>query len=248
LTAVTVPITGPLRVVFINRPPTEAEIKQRRLTQVTQKQWDRKVRPHAIVLGQLVLTWSRLHEELGRLFYAVVGAPDPGVPLAAWHSSRNDRAQREMLKGAAEAAFSASLFRPARTPNDNRALKDIEWLLNKCDGLSSKRDDAIHAPFSLQMPAGLTAKGFVRAGKAILRPEYTWGNKRALKLREQWSGDVSIYFGWTKEHIDNLTRFATALHNALLWPESFPWPDRPPLPPLGQLKNPKAKRSKTLPK
>jgi hypothetical protein len=151
-------------------------MRKRGRKRMTPKQRERKFRPHALVLGQLVLAWSELHEELGRLFYAVAGTNDPGVQLAVWQSSRNDRSQRLMLRGAAAVAFVASPFRSERTKDDKRARHDIEWILNRIEALSDKRDDAIHAPFGLEKQ---------KDGTYRLRPNVLWEIIALASLRSK---------------------------------------------------------------
>jgi hypothetical protein len=231
------PIKESFQVVFINRPPTEAEIKKHRIKKVTHAQRERMFRSHALVLGRLVLSWSDLHQELARLFYAVVGGSDPGVALAVWNSSRSDRSQREMLRGAAAAALSSGLFRrAAKTSHNPRAYDDVDWLLNQCDTLASRRNDAIHAPFLLEITDD---------NKTLLRPSYKWGNNLAVRLHQKTPGDLSVHFNWVRECIDIVTRFAYDTCNALLWPDFFAWPDRPRLPAKNQTS--KAKRARRHP-
>jgi hypothetical protein len=132
-----------MRVRFVNRPPTDKEAREKGLFRISPKLRERKFKPHALVLGQVVLAWSELHEALGRLFWATLGGPDPGPALAVWHANRNDRSQRFMLRGAAEAALSGGVLKALkkkRTADDVRAYKDIIWLLDQVETASSSRD------------------------------------------------------------------------------------------------------------
>ena len=79
-----------------------------------------------------------LHAHLGQIeFWVVTGIPHESMPwLAIWHSTPSDLSQRKMLRAAAE-TFSGH--------DQKRA--DILWLLDQIDHtLSSKRNEAIHAP------------------------------------------------------------------------------------------------------
>jgi hypothetical protein len=96
-------------------------------------------RPCGTELGSLVYSWNRLHETLSALFEAIVKSETPQLPLAIWHSTDNDSAQRKMLRAATEAAI--------HLPGN---VKDrIVWILNTIDDpLRFKRNDALHAPLA----------------------------------------------------------------------------------------------------
>lgn len=230
-------VTAGPRVFFINRPPTQKEIKEKRFTRITPKLRDRKFRPHATLLGQIVLSWSELHDALARLFYAVIGAENAATALAVWHSNRNDRSQRAMLAAAASASLSPRTFGPNKEGN-KEALAAILWIVKICDDqLAARRDNAIHTPFMLTLDEN---------GEASLRANDQWGSTRANGLSRR--PDLTIYFTDTKTDIHAIHEFTTGVHNHLLWPEHFPLPAKPSLRALGQ-QNPHTKaRRKALPK
>ncbi|MBM3534988.1 MAG: hypothetical protein FJX60_18345 [Alphaproteobacteria bacterium] len=59
----------------------------------------------ALRLGNVVIAWNTLYESLGGVFALIIDGSHAGIPLAAWHSLKADRSQREMLEAAVKAAF-----------------------------------------------------------------------------------------------------------------------------------------------
>src|SRR5262245_22360060 len=58
---------------------------------------------HAAEVGEVVIAWSFLQEMLGHIFADILHPAPKGALLAAWHSLRSDRAQRDMLEATARA-------------------------------------------------------------------------------------------------------------------------------------------------
>ncbi len=223
---------------LIENPPTKLRKGQKILTAL---QIERKYRPLVVDIGLLVVSWSRLQETLARLFWFVTGIENGAIPLAIWHSTKSDRAQREMLREAAEVAFVSTLLKRAKLPtaaSNKRANEDIVWLVNKANSLADKRNDVMHTPY-------LVALIEPKNQDNQLIPEATYGNPRALKLKGK---DLRKEFIWYRGHADELCRFAYDLGTCIRWPDSVPWPDRPELPHHGQPPSPKTKRRKTTPK
>jgi hypothetical protein len=163
-------------------------------------------RPLAIELGWLVYEWNRLHEALATLFGDVVSSTkDKSIPYAIWHSTPNDRTQREMLKAAAAAATTA-------TP---QTKSDIAWLLSELYRLAGRRNAAIHSPliFANEMT------------EVEIIPWAFFGNPRAAELKDKPLLDE---FKWYRDHLARLAWFAEGLHLALS--VGLPWPERPQLP------------------
>jgi hypothetical protein len=69
------------------------------LKRVTQNAIDAKMEPYVMALGKVAHAWNYLQEALGQLFCAVTEV-DMDTGQAVWHSTANDRAQREMLRAA----------------------------------------------------------------------------------------------------------------------------------------------------
>src|SRR5215211_6790047 len=108
--------------------------------------------PYITALGELVIAWNSLQEQLAELFWTVTGISNGRVPLAIWHAANSDRTQRQMLRAAAENAFA--------TDKDKKTRDDILWLLDRANSLADQRNDAIHSPFWFIRPAGQSlAKG-----------------------------------------------------------------------------------------
>jgi len=177
--------------------------------------------PLASELGWVVYEWNRLQAALAELFTDIVSPDNRTVPFAIWHSQTNERAQREMLRAALDAAHAATA---------SRAHKDIIWLLNKVDALAGKRNDALHCP--LVFIRTLDARG---ENEGIeISPMDFFGNPRAKTLRDK---PLLEEFKWYRDHLSRLAQFSEALHYAITFLNDYTWPDRPELPPRDQDRN-----------
>ena len=107
-----------------------------------------KMEPYVMPLGKVAHAWNYLQEALGQLFCTVTGLADNTGP-AIWHSTTNDRSQREMLRAAARVCS-----HPRLTTQLLKAKIDIKWLLDKADGVAEQRNDAVHAPMSIAIGSG----------------------------------------------------------------------------------------------
>jgi hypothetical protein len=176
-----------------------------------------KIQPYVMALGKVAHAWNYLQEALGQLFCAVTGLESDNTGQAIWHSTPNDRAQREMLK----AAINASNHRRL-TKDLPKAKDDIPWLLNQADKLAEDRNNAVHAPMAVTTD-----------GKTVeIIPAAYYGNPRARKLAGK---DILAEFEWYEHRADTLTRFARAIRTAITT-DAAPWPDRPQMPTLRQKK------------
>ena len=70
------------------RPPTRKQLG------LEPRYTARKFRPHALAIGEAMLSWNDLHEEVGMLFWTVSGGGFGNLPLGIWHSIKNDAAKR----------------------------------------------------------------------------------------------------------------------------------------------------------
>jgi hypothetical protein len=200
------------------------QIKSNVIKVPSQKQLERQFRPYAVELGKLVFAWNRLHERLAALFWAITGFQNGAIPLAIWHSTDNDRAQRRMLRATAEVVFA----------NDPQKKKSVLWLLNEVDHfLAGHRNDAIHAPLAF----------FTDPFGTELKPSWYSGSPRAKGLAGK---DLMTEFKWYRESADAFTTYAARLHGALKMPELRPWPEIPEMPQKARTKKRAAKsRRKT---
>jgi predicted trehalose synthase len=94
---------------------------------------EKVVEPYAREVGKLVASWNTLHERLGELFSAVLSKGHPGIGSAIWYSTQNDRAQREMLRAATEAAAAEGTV-------TQQARDEIKWLLDRTNELANERN------------------------------------------------------------------------------------------------------------
>jgi len=61
---------------------------------------DAVMEPYVMALGKVAHAWNYLQEMLCELFCSVTGLEN-NTGQAIWHSTTNDRAQREMLRASA---------------------------------------------------------------------------------------------------------------------------------------------------
>jgi hypothetical protein len=174
---------------------------------------EKVVEPYVREVGKLVASWNTLHERLGELFSAVLNTGHPGIGSAIWYSTQSDRAQREMLRAATEAA--AAEGRLAQQTRD-----EIKWLLDRANELANERNDAIHAPVAL----------FTDQDGTKLMTEYIFGNPRASNLRGK---DLPEEFRWSEQKATLLAGYALLCAIHLRNPMSE-WPKRPDLPTRGK--------------
>jgi hypothetical protein len=176
-----------------------------------------KMEPYVMALGKVAHAWNYLQEALGQLFCAVTGLEQDNAGQAIWHSTSNDRAQRNMLSAALAATQNRRL-----TFGLPKAKDDLNWLLEKANKVAEQRNNAIHAPMAVAI-----------GGRQIeLVPVAHHGNPRAYKLVGK---DIITEFEWYEQCADTLTRFARSARTAIA-SDAVPWPDRPQLPVLQQKK------------
>jgi hypothetical protein len=169
--------------------------------------------PYAREVGKLVAAWNQLQERLGELFSTIVSKDHPGIALAIWYSRQSDRAQREMLRAATEAAAAAGLL-------NEQAATDIKWLLDRSHELARDRNNAIHAPVAFYTDQDGTR----------LMAEYFFGNPRAFNLKGK---NLSDEFSWYEKRATCLSGFALRCAFCLRNPDN-PWIERPRLPNRGE--------------
>jgi hypothetical protein len=147
------------------------------------------------------------------LFSRIVNDDNINIPLAVWYSTPSDRTQREMLRAAVNA------FGALNTKKRPTAKDDIKWLLNQCDQLADRRNDALHAP--------LVISGSRKTIEIL--PYYFFGNPRALKLKDK---NILDQVGWYRATAETLRGYALSLWFHLGQQDS--WPEKPLTPTLGQ--------------
>jgi hypothetical protein len=187
--------------------------KLRRPRGMTPKQIEKNFQPYAAALGTVVYSWNKLHQNLAYLFWGVIGTASGTVPLTVWHSTDNDRAQRQLLRKVAEAK-SMNALEKFKNP---KTVEDIKWLLDRADSLADQRNDAIHAPYLF----------IIGPGPMKLEADDFLGHSRAKKLKGK---NLLDELKWCHQTAAALPFFAHLLYMAVLGLQ-MPWPDRPRLPP-----------------
>jgi hypothetical protein len=207
---------------------------------LTRKQRQKKFRPYAVELGEVIYTWNRLQESLASMFWHFTRRPDDlwdEVGLAIWYSTPNDRTQREMLRAAVRASGRERAFE--KYPE---AQEDIYWLLNKCNSFADKRNDAIHSPYMIWPSKDEAGKWDY--DETVFTGGFLLGNPRAKKLEGK---DLLAEFKWYSEYADELLYYSNSIRECLNDPRK-PWPEKPVMPHLGQSPTRTKARRKTTPK
>jgi hypothetical protein len=166
---------------------------------------------HAEALGHVSLAWTTLHEVMGMLFaYLLMPAPQEHA-YAVWHSIKNDRTQREMLKALAESAL----------PEDDEIRKAIKWAVDKLLSLENSRNDALHSPYVLFHHP--------ERGPTMISNDLT-GNRRAANLAGR---DLSVELESYKSNVRAITDYLWAGVVQLSQPQNAlaPQPHKMPPPP-----------------
>jgi hypothetical protein len=178
-------------------------------------------------VGRVAYAWNRLQEGMAELFVRVVGGQNAdtaeamlrrSLTEAVWHSSFNDRLQRQML----EAAVMASRPDPVWRRLPRGASDDLVWLIRRANHLGDRRDEVVHAPVAL------TAK----IDGISMEADYLSAHRRARSLVHK---DPLVEFDWLERSVLALTRFAEAAYAAMR-SERAAWPQRPSAPERRQRK------------
>jgi hypothetical protein len=174
-------------------------------------------RPYVIALGQLALAWNELHEYLGYLFTSLMPEDKCDRAMHVWYSSTQDRAQRQMIRGALAA-------RPDDFDDEfPKAVKDITWLLGQVHALEDARNNAVHSP--------LFRMGKGKEDEII--PFAIFGHSRAIKLAKR--PDLLAEYCWCRDMALALRDYTVHIDHALT-SAGASWPRRPSLPNRGQRK------------
>ena len=187
----------------------------------TKAQFERLYRPYWTAIGKVTHARNHFHENLSRLFVALVTPNNFMIGLAVWNSSRADAAQREMLRSI------YGMMHPKILSTEAKA--DIKWLLGESEKLSEARNDAIHAP--------LVASTSIY-GSEIVPMEWA-GNRRAKNLVNK---DILDEFEWCRKYTEILSAYASQMWRAIHFPDDVAWPDRPRPLTRGQKQTQKGRR------
>jgi hypothetical protein len=168
---------------------------------------------YAVAVGRVSVVWNHLHQTLG-WFFAMVTGGDGDLILAAWGSIENDRAQREMLRAAINAANSE---RWKQTP---KAPADLFWVLGRADALSDVRNDAVHALVSLHFGPEIVEVTVAQPARGKREKKLLNNAARGRKLLDE--------FAKCERDADALSAFLLEATAALVTPELREWPTTRP--------------------
>jgi hypothetical protein len=103
---------------------------------------------------------------------------------------------------------------------------DVVWLLDRIDGLKEARNDAAHAPVTIEQESFLARRDNFTAG---MISNTRWGNPRASNLSRK---NLLAEYRWQRNVATKLRDYALNIERALSdeytpWPKRPKWPDRP---------------------
>jgi hypothetical protein len=165
---------------------------------------------YAAAVGRLAYNWNLLHEEFGRLFFAVTGM-EPQIAFSIWYSTDSDRTQQSMLKAAIIAA--SHRWQNTKPPH---ATDDLVWLMNEANSLADYRNTAVHMPVNMYI-------NLVTGGPIEMGPAWYQGHPRA---RRSMGKRLLDEFKWYEIWAETLVRFVGAAEHSLRFVHD-PWPERP---------------------
>ncbi len=166
-----------------------------------------KFQPYAAALGQLILTWNDLHEELACLYWTLRGYTDTSIK--DWNTAKQDRSKRALIKQWAQQQQHA-LF--------PQLYYDLAWVLTEVSILAEPRNDATHSPL-------MWSEQFLFTPAAV-SPNTIYENQRTKHLLRK---NLLAEFRWHRDSATRLRDFVINMERALS-DETTPWPNRPPWP------------------
>lgn len=169
---------------------------------VSEEQAWEEVSAYVRGIGMVAHAWNSLHEALCALFVLIIRGREAAAVEAVWHSSYNDRTQREMLRY----AITASQHMHPKYKDD------LLSVLKRLDSLSAMRDDAIHAPV-LAIP---------QTGELEVVASFLTDHRRAKHLRGK---SLIVEFDLCKRWTESVTQFVNLAVDALAGRGT--WPDIP---------------------
>jgi hypothetical protein len=166
--------------------------------------FNRPVRAHAIVTGELVWASNFAHAAFCMIFAHLVDAQDWRVGTAIWNALRSDSTQRDVLMALSEVVLK---------PKD---FKRVKWAVETAGKLSKTRNDAVHAPVVFMA----TSKGLG------LTPDH---HSTPKPRRDRLLGSPNMHrdFRTAKGDLIAIGSYATAILSKLIIGSSMPWPERP---------------------
>jgi len=178
----------------------------------------REFRAQATALGQLIFAWNDLHEQLAVIYWTLRGYAD--VAIDDWNRPTVDAHKRNLIRK----------WVNDLPPNHRGAAadmwNDVVWLVDTIDSLADCRNDAAHAPVTIERESFLARRDNFTAG---VISNSAWGNRRAKNLIRR---NLLSEFRWQRTAATKLRDYALNVERALSdehtpWPYRPKWPDRP---------------------
>jgi hypothetical protein len=187
-------------------------------------------RPYAIAIGQVVSAWNDFGEQLGDLFWIVMGGGFMNKPIGVWNAMEFDRPKRKALRAAVEGSTPKEL--------DDKQKADIVWILIEADSIETDRNNAAHSPLLLNQ----NMLSILTGVSAPVRADTLLQNKRAVALEGK---NLLDEFRRCRDATLVLRDYAALVHRSLT-AERAPWPGRPRLPPRPQKRTPRKEQRRAL--
>jgi hypothetical protein len=175
----------------------------------------RDFRPHAMTLGQLIFAWNDLHEQLAAIYLTLAGYSDEAA--AKWNKPKVDKEKRDLIRKWVNA------LPPAHNNMAVDMWDDVIWLVATIEALAEYRNDAAHAPMTIEPESFLARRENFTAGVVSNTAR---SNRRALNLIRK---DLLAEFRWQRDVFTKLRDYALNIERALM-DEHTPWPNRPAWP------------------
>jgi hypothetical protein len=171
-----------------------------------------------MALGQLIFAWNDLHEQLASIYWTLADYADDAV--AAWNKPKADKHKRDLIRGLVNA------LPHAHRPEATDMWLDVIWLVDTVDAFADFRNDAAHAPVTIEPETFLATRDNFTAG---VISNNAWRNRRAGNLIRK---NLLAEFRWQRNVATKLRDYALNIERALSdehtpWPSRPKWPDRP---------------------
>lgn len=184
------------------------------------------MRPYAVAIGQLALSWNDLHEAFGLIFLQAVTFDVANMRQytqlqATWGVIQNDRLKRDM---AAKAINWVGAPLHVRFP---RLGDDILWAVRRATTLEDHRNNVLHSPLYQNNDATLAALMKLDRVSTVIPGRSLWGLRpdkltaATIRKRKDLLKEIRGY----RDAMAALDSFVRAVHDA--WQKQKPWPERP---------------------
>lgn len=169
---------------------------------------------HQADIGRVAITWNKLLHLLSTIFAVTVTPDNRSVGYAVWNAIRADRQQWQVLKAALAVVY------PPENGEKPKVREEFDWVIDKLESLSLKRNNTIHSPYEIGIEGGALK---------IFPADYS-GNRMAKELAGK---DLAKECRIIVESLEALHAYTQKLGSHLRtgrWDRAgLVWPERPKL-------------------